>query len=197
VLPSQPDEAKRRVDHAIEQATNAITDGRDTVHALRSGGSAATDLDLAIGNFAKELLSGTTSEPVPEIHVQVEGKPTLLNPIVRDEAYRIATEAVRNAIRHANARRIEVEIRFDEQHLRLRIGDNGTGIDPAILNRDHKAGHWGLRGMRERAKLVGGALEVWSQPNVGTEIELSIPAAIVFAKPPSARSSFLSRFRRS
>ena len=197
VLPSQPDEAKRRVDHAIEQATNAITDGRDTVHALRSGGSAATDLDLAIGNFAKELLSGTTSEPVPEIHVQVEGKPTLLNPIVRDEAYRIATEAVRNAIRHANARRIEVEIRFDEQHLRLRIGDNGTGIHPAILNRDHKAGHWGLRGMRERAKLVGGELEVWSQPNVGTEIELSIPAAIVFAKPPSARSSFLSRFRRS
>ncbi len=197
VLPSQPDEAKRRVDRVIEQATNAIMDGRDTVHGLRSGGSATTDLDWAISNFAKELLSEAASEPVPEIHVQVEGKPTPLNPIVRDEVYRIATEAVRNAIRHANARRIEVEIRFDEQHLRLRIGDNGAGIDPAILNRDHKAGHWGLRGMQERAKLVGGTLEVWSQPNVGTEIELSISAATVYAKPPSVRRSILSRFWQS
>ena len=197
VLPSRPDEAKRRVDRAIEQATNAITDGRDTVHALRSGGSAATDLDSAIGNFAKELLSGAASEPIPEIQVQVEGKPTPLNPVVRDEVYRIATEAVRNAIRHANARRIDVEIRYDERHLRLRIGDNGTGIDPAILNRDHKAGHWGLRGMRERAKVVGGTLEVWSQPNVGTEIELSIAATSVYAKPPSGRWSSLPRFWRS
>jgi signal transduction histidine kinase len=197
VLPSQPDEAKRRVDRAIEQATEAITDGRDTMHALRSAGSAAIDLDRAISNFAKELQSGALSEPIPEIHVQVEGQPTLLNPIVRDEAYRIATEAVRNAIRHSNARQIEVEIRYDEQHLRLRIGDNGKGIDLAILNRDHKAGHWGLRGMRERAKLVGGTLEVWSQPNVGTEIELTIPAASVYAKPPSVRWSILSRSRRS
>ena len=197
VLPSQPDEAKRRVDRAIEQATNAVIEGRDTVHALRSSGSAAIDLDRAISNFAREFLSGAASEPVPEIHVQVEGTPVPLNPIVRDEVYRITTEAVRNAIRHANARRIEVEIRYDEQHLRLRIGDNGTGIDPAILNRDQKAGHWGLRGMRERAKLVGGTLEVWSQPNVGTEIELSIPAASVYAKPPSVRWSILSSFRRS
>jgi signal transduction histidine kinase/ligand-binding sensor domain-containing protein len=197
VLPSRPDEAKRRVDGAIEQATNAITDGRDTVHALRSGGSAATDLDGAISNFAKELLSGSTSEAVPEIHVQVEGKPPFLNPIVRDEAYRIATEAIRNAVRHANARRIEVEVRYGEEHLRLRIGDNGTGIDTAILNLDHKAGHWGLRGMRERAKLVGGTLELWSQPNVGTEIELIIPAASVYARPPSVRWSVLSRFRQS
>jgi signal transduction histidine kinase len=196
VLPSRPDEAKRRVDRAIEQATNAITDGRDAVHALRSGGTAATDLDQAISNFAKELLSGAASEPVPEIHVQVEGKPTFLNPIVRDEVYRIAAEAIRNAVRHANARRIEVEVRYDEQRLRLRIGDNGTGIDPAILNLEHKAGHWGLRGMRERAKLVGGALELWSQPSVGTEIELIIPAASVYAKPPSVRWSIVSRFWR-
>jgi signal transduction histidine kinase/ligand-binding sensor domain-containing protein len=197
VLPARPDEAKRRVEEAIEQGSNAITEGRDTVHALRSSGSAGMDLDRAISNFAKELLSGVTSEPAPELHVQVEGKPTHLNPIVRDEVYRIATEAVRNAIRHANARRIEVEIRYDEQHLRLRIGDNGAGIDPAILNRDHKAGHWGLRGMRERAKLVGGTLEVWSQINVGTEIDLSIPAASVYAKPNSARWSVLSHFRRN
>jgi len=197
VLPSQPEEAKRRVESAIEHATSAITDGRDTVHALRSGGSAATDLDLAITSFAKELLSGSSSQPLPEIHVQVEGKPAHLNPVVRDEIYRITTEAIRNAFRHANAHRIEVEVRYDEQNLRLRIGDDGTGIDPAILNLEHKAGHWGLRGMRERAKLVGGKLELWSQPNVGTEIQLIIPAARVYSKSPSKRRSFLSQFRKS
>jgi signal transduction histidine kinase/streptogramin lyase len=197
VLPAKPDEAKRRVDLAIEQATDAITDGRDTVHALRSSGSATTDLDSAISNFSKELLNGAASEPIPEIQVQVEGKPTLLKPVVRDEVYRIATEALRNAIRHANARRIDIEIRYDERHLRLRIGDNGTGIDPAILEREHKAGHWGLRGMRERARLVGGTLEVWSQPNVGTEIELIIPAASVYEKPHSVRGPILPRFWRS
>jgi signal transduction histidine kinase len=80
--------------------------------------------------------------------------------------------------------------------LRLRIGDDGAGIDPAVLDRDHKSGHWGLRGMRERAKLVGGELEVWSQIDSGTEIELEIPAASAYAKPASSRWPVLSRFRR-
>jgi signal transduction histidine kinase/ligand-binding sensor domain-containing protein len=197
VLPAQPDEAKRRIDRAIEQASNAITEGRDTLNELRSTGSAAIDLDQAISNFARELLSGSASELVPDVQVQVEGTPIPMNPIVRDEVYRIATEGVRNAIRHAHARQIEVEIRYAEHQLRLRIGDNGTGIDPAILDHEHKAGHWGLRGMRERAKLVGGTLEVWSQLDVGTEIDLSIPAASVYATPPSARWFVLSRFGRS
>ena len=145
----------------------------------------------------KQAGHSTALEPVPEVHVRVEGTPTPLNPIVRDEAYRIVTEALRNAIRHATAGRIEVEIRYDEHQLRLRIGDNGTGIDPAILDRDHKPGHWGLRGMRERAKLVGGTLEVWSQVDIGTEIELSIPAASVYAMTRAARWSVFSRFGRS
>jgi signal transduction histidine kinase/ligand-binding sensor domain-containing protein len=197
VLPAQADEAKRRIDRAIDQASNAITEGRDTLNELRSTGSTAIDLDQAISNFARELLSGSATETVPKVHVQVEGTPLPMNPIVRDEVYRIVTEAVRNAIRHANARRIDVEIRYDEHRLRVRIGDNGTGLDPALLNRDHKSGHWGFRGMRERAELVGGTLEVWTQLNVGTEIDLSIPAASVFAKLPAARWSVLSRFRQS
>ena len=197
VLPTQPEEAKRRIDHAIDQASNAVTEGRDKVHELRSGGSSSIDLDQAISNFAREMLSGSILEPIPEVHVKVEGTPTSLDPIVRDEAYRIMTEAIRNAIRHANARRIEVEIRYDQDHLRLRIGDNGTGIDPAILENEHKAGHWGLRGIRERAKLVGGTLDVWSQVNSGTEIELKIPGASAYARPAASRWPVLSRFRRS
>ena len=195
VLPARPDEAKRRIDRTIEQASDAITEGRDKVNELRSSVS-TLDLDQEISNFARELLSGA-SDLVAQIHVRVEGTPRSLNPVVRDEVYRIATEAIRNAVRHSNADRFEVEIRYDEEQLRLRIGDDGGGIDPAILNQDQKTGHWGLPGMRERTKLVGGTLEVWSQLEKGTEIELSIPAASVYAITPASRWSIFSRFRRS
>ena len=140
------------------------------------------------------MLGGPVPEVIPEFHLQVEGTPKPLDPIVRDEVYKITTEAIRNAVRHANAHRIEVEIRYDEHYLRLRIGDDGTGIEPDIVDRDHKSGHWGLRGMRERAKLVGETLKLCSDIKSGTEIELSVLAASVYAKSSSGRWSFLSRF---
>jgi len=196
VLPVQPDEAKIRVDRAIEQASNAVTEGRDKVHELRSGGSGTAELERSLSDFAGEVLSGSTSEPLPTVHVRVEGTPRPLNPVVRDEAYRIAAEGMRNAIRHAKARRIEVEIRYDERQLRLRIRDDGAGIDPAILESEHKAGHWGLRGMRERAKLVGGTLELWSQVGTGTEVELNIPAESAYASSPARTWAAFFRVRR-
>ena len=86
----------------------------------------------------------------------MEGTPRNLRPILRDEVYRIAGEALRNAFKHARAHKIEVEIRYDERELRLRVRDDGKGIDPNVLSGDGRAGHFGLHGMRERAKLVGG-----------------------------------------
>lgn len=197
VLPSQPEEAKRRIDRSIEQASNAIAEGRDTLFELRSGGSIAVDLDLAISAFARELLNDFDAKPAPEIQVRVEGTPTLLNPIVRDEVYRIVAEAIRNAIKHANAHRIEVEIRYDLRHLRLRVGDNGVGIDPAFLDQHHNDGRWGLRGMRERAKLISGSLEVWSQVGGGTEVELTVPADSAYSSPRVPYRSVISRVWRS
>jgi signal transduction histidine kinase/ligand-binding sensor domain-containing protein len=193
VLPERPEEAKRRVDSAIEEASDAITEGRDAVHDLRLGGLTTIDLAEAISNFGEELLSIPTGQRVPKFRAQVEGTPKTLNPIVRDEAYRIATEALRNAFRHANASHIEMEIRYDEQYLRLRIRDDGKGIDPKLVDGNRSPGHWGLRGMRERAKLMGGVVEVWSELDTGAEVELNIPAAIAYVQPPRSRWSFFSR----
>jgi len=193
LLPARPDEAKQRIDNAIEQASNTITEARDAVHELRSSGLATTDLAQAISNLGNELLSGLPDGNAPEFRAQVEGMPRSLNPIVRDEAYRIAAEALRNAVRHASARRIEVEIRYHEQQLRIRIRDDGKGIDPNVVRNSHAPGHWGLRGIRERAKLVGGNLEVWSELNSGTEIELSVPAVSAYSRPRGSRWSVLSR----
>jgi signal transduction histidine kinase len=193
VLPAQPKVARERIDSAIEQASAAITEGRDAVLELRSGELSTIDLVQSIGGLAKELLRSSTNENAPEIGTQVEGTPRDLNPMVRDEAYRIAAEALRNALLHSGGKRIEVEIRYDEQQLRLRIRDDGKGIEPSVLNRGHLPGHWGLRGMRERAKLVGGNLEVWSQLDSGTEVELTISASNAYAKNPASRWSIFSR----
>jgi signal transduction histidine kinase len=154
------------------------------------------DLAQAIRDFAQELLSQPAPGSAPEFHAQVEGTPIDLNPIVRDEVYRIAAEALRNAIRHAKARQIEVELRYDEANLRLRIRDDGKGIDPSVVDHDRTPGHWGLRGMRERAKLVGGTFEVWSKLDSGTEVELTVPAASAYAKAPASRWPQFSRIWR-
>jgi len=113
--------------------------------------------------------------------VVVEGSSGTLHPIFRDEVYGIVREAVRNAYKHAEARVIEVEIIYRD-NLRVRIRDDGKGIDPAILNQG-RSGHYGLPGMSERAARLGGKLNVWSAPAAGTEIELTIPGSKAYGTP--------------
>jgi signal transduction histidine kinase len=184
LIPEHPAEAQKTMETAIEQARQAIAEGRDAVQGLRSSTVVSNDLARAIGTLGEELAGNSTGRKSPEFCVQVEGKPRDLAPLVRDEAYRIAGEALRNAFRHADAMRIEVEIRYD---LRLRVRDNGKGMDPEVLDGGGRAGHHGLPGMHERAKLVGGKLAIWSEIDCGTETELTIPASIAYAKPTAAR----------
>jgi len=172
-----PGEAKQRFQSAIDQAAQAITEGRDAVQGLRSSTVVPNDLAQTIDALGKELASGETNPNGAEFYVEVEGTSRDLRPILRDEVYRIAGEAVRNAFTHAHAQKIEVEIRYDDRQLRLRVRDDGKGIDPKVLSKDGQPGHYGLRGMRERAKLMGGKLAVWSELDSGSELELSIPAS--------------------
>jgi signal transduction histidine kinase len=127
--------------------------------------------------------------------VAVEGETRELHPILRDEIYKIAAEALRNAFRHAHAGRVEVEIRYDTEQFRLRVRDDGKGIDPKVLATQGPEGHYGLRGMPERAALIGGKLAVWSEVGAGTEVELGLPARIAYAT--SRRRSWLSRLLAS
>jgi len=80
-----------------------------------------------------------------------------------------------------------VEIRYDPRQVRLRVRDNGKGIDPKILDKGGLAGHYGLPGMQERARLAGGKLTVSSRPDSGTEAELIIPASLAYVKSPALR----------
>ncbi len=185
-------DAKQKLDNAIDQAAQAITESRDAVQGLRSSTVVSHDLAASISALGQDLAVAESCEDSVVFRVTVEGSPRTLHPILRDELYRIAGEALRNAFRHADARQIEVEIRYGERQLRLRIRDDGKGIDQKVIGGDGRAGHFGLRGMRERAKLVGGKLTVWSELDAGTEVELSIPASHAYEKSGAGRGSLLS-----
>jgi signal transduction histidine kinase len=92
----------------------------------------------------------------------------------------IAGEALNNAFRHAQAHNIEAEVSFAFAELHVRIRDDGRGIDPAFLGAGGRRGHWGLAGMRERARKIRGSLNIWSKPDAGTEVDLGVPADVAY-----------------
>jgi signal transduction histidine kinase/ligand-binding sensor domain-containing protein len=180
MLPGRTEQAIFALDTAILKTEQAIADGRDAIQDLRSAPSRQTDLGHEIAIFAKELGGPEPNQDSPTFRVTVEGEPQLLSPILHDEVCRIARELVRNAFRHARARRIEADIRYDPHLFCLRIRDDGTGIAPNILHEGERVGHWGLRGIRERAHRIGAQLDLWSDANTGTEVQLQVPAAVAY-----------------
>ena len=106
-------------------------------------------------------------------------------------------EALRNAFHYAQARRIEAEITYGDTLLRMRVRDDGNGIDPEVLDQGSRAGHWGLPGMHERAKRIGGELNVWSRPGAGTEVELTIPCSIAYGRSPVRARFRLTRRKKA
>jgi signal transduction histidine kinase len=179
MIPEQPD-ARMALENAMEDARNAIAEGRDAVQGLRSPLVVTEDFTRAI-TMLGEGLAATTGSDGPRFLVHVEGSPTDLAAGVRDEVYRVAGEGLRNAFRHASARRVEVDIHYDKRHFCVRVRDDGKGIDPQFL-KGGREGHHGLKGMQERAKAVRGKLAIWSERDSGTEIELTIPAAFAYTK---------------
>ena len=142
-----------------------------------------------------ELATAASAHAPSDFRVAVEGESRDLHPIVRDEIYKIAAEALRNSFRHAEATQVEVEIRYDRDDFRLRVRDDGKGFDQAVLAAQRIDGHYGLRGMPERAALIGGTLAVWSEVGAGTEVELRIPASAIYAT--ARRRSWWSRLSAS
>ena len=188
IMRSRPDEAAQALESTIDQARAAITEGRDAVQGLRSSTLVANDLARTITMFGESLAADHAGPNCPELQVYVEGKSRDLPPLIRDEVFKVACECLRNAFQHAEARRIAVQICYDQRQFRLTITDNGKGIDAAVLSAGRRAGHHGLPGIHERAELAGGKLSVWSKPGSGTEIELTIPASIAYIKSPAGRA---------
>jgi signal transduction histidine kinase len=173
----------------------ATTEAREAVQGLRFSAAATADPVSSIGALIEQLRSEAAGE-APQIRVASHGTARALRPVVADEVYFIAAEALRNAVRHAGAQQITAEIRYENRRFRARIHDDGRGFDAQALRREPPAGHLGLPGMRERAEIVGGSVDVWSKPGFGTLVELSIPAAIAYAAAPRPRSGVFARLAR-
>jgi signal transduction histidine kinase len=120
----------------------------------------------------------------------VEGEKRELALLLHDEIYRIANELLRNAFQHAEANQIEAEVRYERNFLRVLVRDDGKGIDTEILSQGQRAGHWGLPGMNERAKRIGGQLDFWSEAGRGTEVQLTVPASVAYRGRRTGRGIF-------
>ena len=175
-------EAQKRLEKVIDQARRALSEGRDAVQGLRSSTVINNELAESFRALREELTAGQTGGSCPELRVYGERSARELAPFVREEVYRIGCEAMRNAGRHAQASRVEVAVQYGARHFRLRISDNGKGIPPNILAEGRRAGHHGLTGMQERARLARGKLTVSSKPESGTEIELIVPASFAYLR---------------
>jgi signal transduction histidine kinase len=171
-----PDRA--RLEHVLGVMGRATDEGRRVLQGLRCADDEGERLETALGRLGPEL----ASEASADYRVTVDGAAARLRPIVRDEVYRVAREAVVNAFRHARSRAVAVEIEYSAGGLRVLVRDDGCGIDDGVLASSGD-GDCGLPGMRKRAARIGARLRVRRRDAGGTEVELSVPRGVAFPGP--------------
>jgi signal transduction histidine kinase/ligand-binding sensor domain-containing protein len=173
--------ARRILEETLRQSDQVMLEGRELVLDLRATASEPTDLPTAFADFGEEMRKGSSCD----FKVVVNGAVCSLHPVVFEELFKIGKEALSNAFRHSGAHSIETELNYERNELRVRIRDDGTGIDTTILRQGHRDGHFGMPGMRERAYKVGAHLDVWSRGGAGTEVEVRIAAGIAYTSRPN------------
>jgi len=181
LLLRKADNATAVLDEAILGTEEAIQEGRSAIRDLRPEPAAQRSLSELLDAAGRELATAhELNGQAPTYRVLVEGRPKDLSPMLQDEVYRISREVIRNSFAHAAASNIEVEIRYDQDQLRVRVRDDGKGIDPKVLKAGGQPGHFGIPGMRERAQRIGAHLVFWSEAGAGAEVELTVPASLAY-----------------
>lgn len=169
------DPAYAALEKTLDQADQVLEEGRERIRNLRGTTATSGDLPAAFQRVVEKTPQGGGVA----FKTVVEGSVRELHPIIREESYCIGREALVNALTHSEGRNVEVEITYDPRQFRLRVRDDGRGIDPAIIE-EGRPDHWGLRGMRERAQRIGAQLNLWSRAETGTEVELTVPGATAY-----------------
>jgi NarL family two-component system sensor histidine kinase YdfH len=151
---------------AMDRARSTLADARRAIDDLRSGDLAELDLETAVREEADRFTAATGISCDLAISL-----PTALAEEVRDNALRVVAEALTNVARYAQAQHVVVTIRPLDHTLDVEVRDDGMGFDPAQVG----AGHYGLIGLRERARLIGGTLNLESSPGQGTTLRVCLP----------------------
>jgi signal transduction histidine kinase len=183
---------------ALRLVNQAIDEGRAAIQGIHTASTAPASLEHAFSNLLGEVSTGRGLR----LRVFVQGKPWTLILAIQQQLFLIGREAAMNALRHSQATKIDVEIQYLRDLLRVFVRDNGCGINPEAAQRECDS-HWGLRGMRERAKHISARFGIWSTTGAGTEVCVAIPIDVAKRQPregaatDSRRESAGSRAKRA
>jgi signal transduction histidine kinase/ligand-binding sensor domain-containing protein len=179
-------ESKAAFEKALTTADRIILEGRNRVTRLRSENLTDAELKPSIEAVAADL------NDAAEVNFTVErtGGSDALQEHVLDEVFCIAREALTNAFRHSEASQIVVTLDYQKREFRLTCRDNGHGFDADTLRANNTNGHWGLRGMAERAERIGASFRWTSAAGSGTEVQVTVPARRAYVPPSRLRQLF-------
>jgi len=183
-------QARKQLEDSLSRAEKTLQEGRDKVNTLRSEINSGKDLASELAQFGREVSTGSQTT----FRFSLEGNPRAIHPVVYEEVWMIAREAIANSFQHANATMIECVMQFSPRHFSFVCRDDGHGIPDRVLKAKSKDGHWGLVGMEERARKIGGELHIGRGEIDGTQVRLTLRAGIAYAA--NNRSSILRLLRQ-
>ena len=173
-LSRAPEQSERQLDELQETVGRCLEETRRVVWDLRGRAETGGDLGPALSRFARRLFK----DGATRCEVEVRGKPRHLPHVVENELFRIAQEGLRNASAHASAQRVRVQLGYQPDQVTLTIADDGQGFLVAGADQSAEArGHFGLRGLRERAAQIGARVNLRSAPGQGTTVEVTVPSS--------------------
>jgi ligand-binding sensor domain-containing protein/signal transduction histidine kinase len=155
---------------ARTQLRTTINEAREAVWDLRHADGSATSIGPILGNMTQQV----SHEFGVPVDYRVVGRPFDLDQSTAHELLMVVREALHNAIRHGQPTQVQVNIGFEKNQFSVRVRDNGRGFDPAMAS-SASNGHYGLVGMKERVKRLGGRLVLKSRSGAGAELTLLIP----------------------
>jgi signal transduction histidine kinase len=174
-LPAQ-EPVRQQIEAMLDRADGVVLEARERVLDLRATELASEHLAERLQQEGQQLAEGRGIV----FRLVTEGPSRPLQRAAADELHCIGREALVNAFRHGRPRQVEVELASHPQALVLRVRDDGVGLSPGLAEGAAPSGHWGLAGMRERARQLGARLQISSRPQAGTEVECRVPAGFAY-----------------
>jgi signal transduction histidine kinase len=165
----------------LAQSDQVLLEGRKLISSLQTSEEPSGALLEALRAIGDEL---RTTYPLTQLLVESTGTERELSTVLREEFYSFGREALTNAFRHAEAAHVWLSLSATTADLSLHVRDDGKGIDEEVLAKGYRAGHWGLRNMKDRAKRLGARFTLRSSPETGTTIGIAAPAFVAYKDAP-------------
>jgi signal transduction histidine kinase len=172
---AKSDPTRVALEDALDRADETLAESRTRVLDLRASSGVPENLGEALARVAREQPSSSEVE----FSTVTEQTPRELNPAVADEIYSIGREALRNAFQHSQAKHIQLRLTYAQRGLGISIRDDGVGLAADLLEAG-KTGHFGLKGMKERAAKIGAELQITSAAPSGIVVTLAVPARVAY-----------------